>query len=63
MGVQLSAFFVIGKPGEIPHPIHIQVVWFVIVLFLVRSSVVAVVDVPNQKRHINGENNEPGGEH
>ena len=58
-----SVLFVIRKAGEIPHSIHVYIVWFVIELSLVNPAFVAVIDVPYQERHVNGENNEPCREH
>ena len=65
-GLQHSVFpvfCVCRKAGEVTHSIHVEVVWFVIKLSLVNPAFVAVVDVPNQERHVNGENNEPRCKH
>jgi len=54
----ISAVFGFRKSGEISHSIHIEVIWLVFKLSLVPSAFMAVVDVPNQERHVNAENDE-----
>ena len=58
-----SILFHRRKSREVPHPVHVQVVWFVVVLRLYFVKLVAIVNVPNQKCHVNGKDDEPCYEH
>ena len=62
-GAQSSIFFGRGKPGEVPHAVHVELVRMGVQRSFFLVHLVAIVDVPNHDGQVKGKDDESGHKH